>query len=92
MRAVITVIGRNKIGIVAGITQKCSDNKMDIVSLEQQIMQGIFTMMILVDLSEVTRDLSDIADDFLHYGEERGLEVRVRHEDTFNVMYELDRK
>ncbi|MDD7593752.1 MAG: ACT domain-containing protein [Peptoniphilaceae bacterium] len=92
MRAVITVVGKNRIGIVAGIAKQCADNDMDILKLEQTILDGIFTMMILVDLAAVQKDLTELQEEMRLYGESVGLEVRMRHEDTYNVMHNVDIK
>lgn len=90
MRAVVTVVGRNHIGIVAAIAARCADWKLDILEIEQTLMSDIFTMMLMVDLRQATADLADIAQDFSELGEAMQLEIRVRHEDTFRVMHELD--
>lgn len=90
MRAVMTVVGKNRIGIVAGIAQRCADYNMDILKLEQTILDGIFTMIILVDLSMVEHDLTELSEAMRRYGEQVGLEVRLRHEDTYNVMQNVD--
>lgn len=91
MRAVITVIGQDAIGIVARIAGKCAQEKINILQMEQQIMEGVFTMILLGDLGQSEKDFPQLADDFHRFGREIGLEVQMRNETTFKVMNELER-
>ena len=91
MKAVITVIGRDQIGIVAKVTTRCAEEKMNILQIQQQILDGIFTMILITDLAEVDRDFSEVADDFAAYGRKENLDICMRHEDAFRVMNEVER-
>lgn len=90
MKAVITVVGQDRIGIVASISKLCAEKKMNILQLQQQIMEGFFTMIIVADLEKVDEDLSHIAEDFYNFGQDCGLDIRLRNEITFKVMNELE--
>ena len=91
MKAVISVVGQDKIGIVAGIASLCAEKQMNILQLQQQIMEGFFTMIIVADLKQIDMDISQIAEDFYQYGLKCGLDTRLRNEEVFKVMNELER-
>lgn len=89
MKAIITVIGQDKVGIVAGISKKLNDLNINIHDITQTIMEGYFTMMILCDLSESTKDFSEIKEAMLKTGEELEVNVRIQRQDIFDAMHKL---
>lgn len=89
MRAVVSVIGRDKRGIIAKVSNFLYEREINIEDISQTIMQDYFTMIMLVDLSESRRKLSDLAEEFENLGKEIGVSVRIQHEDVFDSMHKL---
>ena len=89
MRAVITVIGKDKVGIIAGISSILADYGVNILDISQTIMQEIFTMVMLVDISKICSSFSLLSDRLDEKGTELGVSVRIQHEDIFNSMHRI---
>lgn len=89
MRAVITVIGKDMVGILAGVSTICAENNANVTEVTQSIMQDLFAMIMLVDISNLSVDLAELRTKLTAYGEEKGLSVHVMHEDIFNSMHRI---
>jgi ACT domain-containing protein len=89
MKAVITVIGKDKVGIIAGVSNILSEKGVNILDISQTIMGGFFTMVMMVDTEKVTDTFSQLSDQLLKKGEEMGVEIRIQHEDIFNSMHRI---
>ena len=89
MKAVVTVVGQDRTGIIAGVSGYLSDKKINILDISQTIMQEIFTMIMLVDTAEMKLEFTDFSDKLKAYGEERNLKIHVMHEDIFNSMHRI---
>lgn len=89
MRAVLTVIGRDMVGILAGVSGICAETGVNITEVTQSIMQDLFAMIMLVDISESRVSFSALSDRLSEYGEKNGLSVRIMHEDIFNSMHRV---
>ena len=89
MRAVMTVIGPDRVGIVAGVTTLLASLNINILDLSQTIMSGIFTMTLLVDTAEANRPFDEIREELKKHGEERNLNIRIQREDTFTAMHRI---
>lgn len=89
MKAIITVVGQDKVGIVAGISKTLSDLNINIHDITQTIMEGYFTMMVLCELSESSKDFSHIKETLLETGEELKVNVRIQRKDIFDAMHKL---
>ncbi|KJS03428.1 MAG: hypothetical protein VR68_01240 [Peptococcaceae bacterium BRH_c4a] len=89
MRAVITVIGKDRVGIIAGISTILADCNVNILDLTQTIMQDIFTMMMLVDVSKCSISFADLSDSLEGKGRDLGLSVKIQHEDIFSSMHRI---
>ena len=88
-RIVITVLGKNRPGIVAGVTRVLGDANVDIRDITQSIIEGIFTMTMLADMSESELDFVQIQKALTEAGELSGVTVSIQREDVFNFMYRL---
>lgn len=88
-RVVITVLGKNRPGIVAGITRILGDAQVDIRDITQSIIDDIFTMTMIADIAESTLDFSELQAELVQEGEKIGVNVQVQREDVFNFMYRL---
>ncbi|ABE51783.1 ACT domain-containing protein [Methanococcoides burtonii] len=88
-RFIITVIGIDKIGIVASITKVMADFNVNIVDISQTIMEDLFTMIMLAGVDSENFDLASFQKAMVEEGEELGVEVRVQHEDAFRFMHRI---
>lgn len=89
MRAVITVIGKDKKGIIAGVSTELAKCDINILDISQTILQEYFTMIMLVDLSETSIKFDELNQRFDAIGKELGVSIRAQHEDIFNSMHEI---
>jgi ACT domain-containing protein len=89
MRSVVTIIGKDKVGIIANIAGVLAENNANILDINQTVMQEYFTMIMLVDISEISIDLVDLKHKLEEIGKEMGLSVRLQREDIFNKMHEI---
>ena len=89
MRAIITVLGNDRVGIIAEVSRLLAENNINILDISQTIMQNIFTMIMLVDLSESTKKVAAISDMLDKCGEKLGVSISIKHEDLFNSMHRI---
>ncbi len=88
-RIIITAFGKNKVGILARMTEVLAKNHCDILDLTQKLMQEFFTIMLLVDISESNASFEKIKNDLIEAGEALDLKVIVQHEEIFNAMHRI---
>jgi ACT domain-containing protein len=81
MRAVITVIGYDRVGLIAGISAVLAESNVNILDISQTTMQDLFTMMMLVDLDGLNIDFSELKDRLESKGKELGVDVRIQREE-----------
>ena len=86
MRAVITVIGKDNVGILHKVSGVCSEKGM---CDPQSVLQDMFAMIMLVDITGMTSDFSELVDDMTSLGEKLGLSIHTMHEDIFNSMHNV---
>ncbi len=89
MKAVITVIGSDKVGIIAAVSNILADCNVNILDISQTIMQDIFTMIMLVDVSGACIDFSELVEKLEKKGQDLSLSIRIQHEDIFNSMHRI---
>lgn len=89
MRAIITVVGKDKIGIIAGITSVLSKHKVNVLDISQTILQEYFTMIMLVDLSRMEISLAELKQKLEKEGSNLGVSVRIQHEEIFQSMHRI---
>jgi len=88
-RAIVTVLGQDRVGIIAGVTGVLAGYNVNILDIRQTIMQEFFTMMMLVDLEGATIDFSALAAALDAKGQELGVQVRIQQEDIFRYMHRI---
>ncbi len=88
-RAVITVIGVDKVGIVAGISGLLAEYNVNIEDISQTIMQGIFVMAMIVNISQLKGSFSEFKDALLKRGRELGVEIWLQREEIFKAMHRV---
>ena len=89
MRAVVAVIGKDTVGILAKVSGICAECRANVMDVTQTIMQDLFAMTMMIEISDLTIDYADFADKLVKAGSEMGLQVHVMHEDIFNAMHRI---
>ena len=89
MKAIITVIGKDTTGIIAAVCTLLAEKKINILDISQTVMEGFFTMTMLVDLTASTVAFADVSDALTAKGEEMGLSIRIQREDIFDLMHRI---
>lgn len=89
MRAVLTVIGKDKVGIIAGVSQKLAELDMNIIDVSQTIMDSYFTMMMVLEISKENNNLEKIRAELNALGAKLGVTISIQNEEIFNVMHKL---
>lgn len=89
MRAVISVIGSDTVGIIAEVSALCKKYNLNILDITQSVLQELFAMIMLVDISNAEVPIAEIRKALEAYGQENCLSVHVMHEDIFNSMHRI---
>ena len=89
MRAIVTVIGRDQVGIIAAVCALLSEKNVNVLDISQTVLQEYFTMIMLVDASRATVPFAQLKDELAAAGQERGLDIRIQREDIFNAMHRI---
>ncbi len=89
MKAVVTVTGKDKVGIIAMASRECAKYGANIVDISQTVMREYFAMIMLVELDNLSCDFAEFATAMNKAGEENGVDIRVMHEDIFNAMHKI---
>ena len=88
-RAIITVLGSDRPGIVAAVASTLADHDINILDISQTILQDIFTMTMLVDLSAADLGFSEVQQELARRSEELGVQITMQREEVFKFMYRL---
>ncbi len=89
MNAVITVLGKDNVGILAKVSNECANVGANIVEVTQSVLQGMFAMIMFVDITNITVPFAQLSDQLSAKGEEMEVKVIVMHEDLFNAMHTI---
>ncbi len=89
MRAVITVIGKDNVGILTKVSAVCTKYNANVIEVTQSVLQDMFAMIMLVDLSGMNDDFAKLADEMTALGESLKLSIHTMHEDIFNSMHTI---
>jgi len=89
MRAIVTVLGRDRVGITAAVCSLLARHNINILDITQTILQGNFTMVMLVDTSACERSIGELSDILSQAGEEERLTIRIQREDIFDAMHRI---
>ena len=89
MNAVITVLGKDNVGILAKVSNECAAVSANILEVTQSVLQGMFAMIMFVDITECTVPFSELVDKLTEKGNEMGVKIHVMHEDIFNAMHTI---
>ena len=89
MKAVITVTGKDTVGIIADVSSVCAKSNANILEITQSVLSEYFAMIMLADIKNLTCPFSDFADALAALGRERGLDIRAVHEEIFAAMHRV---
>ena len=89
MKSILTVIGKDKVGIVAGISGELLKLNINILDVNQTIMDKYFTMIMMIDLKDSNKSFDEIKIALLKKGEDLGVDVKIQREEIFNSMHTL---
>lgn len=89
MRAIVTVIGKDRVGIIADVTALLAQHGVNVLDISQTVLQEYFTMIMLVDASQCTVPFADLARTLDEAGTQRDLQIRAQREDIFNAMHRI---
>ncbi|MBE6843051.1 MAG: ACT domain-containing protein [Oscillospiraceae bacterium] len=89
MRAVITVIGKDNVGILTKVSAVCTKYNANVIEVTQSVLQDMFAMIMLVDISSLNKDFSVLADEMNELGQTLKLSIHTMHEDIFNSMHKI---
>ncbi|GAB2534642.1 ACT domain-containing protein [Gracilibacillus alcaliphilus] len=87
-RAVVSVVGKDQVGIISKVTTVLSDNKMNILDISQTILQDFFTMIMIIDIKDTT-NLKHLQEQFKPVENELGLKISIQLEDVFQAMHRV---
>ena len=89
MNAIVTVVGRDRVGIIAAICNKLAGFNVNILDISQTILQGSFTMVMAVDVGAATASFGDLSAALSDLGSEMGPSIRIQREEIFNSMHTI---
>ena len=89
MNAVVSVIGKDRVGILARVATECAQANVNVVEVTQTLLQDTFAMTLLVNIDQIAMKLSEFAQHMDNVGKEMGLVIHVMHEDIFNSMHKI---
>ena len=89
MNAIVTVIGKDKVGIIAAVCALLAENNVNILDISQTILQGAFTMVMAVDVSAATATVGELGTALKELGTEMGLSIRIQREEIFDAMHTI---
>ena len=88
-KGIITVVGKDQVGIIAKVCTYLAENDVNILDISQTIVQGYFNMMIIVNHDASTKAFNDLSDELAALGQEIGVDIKIQHEEIFNMMHRL---
>ena len=89
MKAIVTVVGKDRVGIIAGVCTALADFNVNVLDISQTALQDYFTMVMLVDTAACTASIGEMADLLEQAGKEQELSIRIQREDIFNAMHRI---
>ena len=88
-KAIITVVWKDRVGIIAGVCTYLAENQINILDITQTIVKGFFNMMMVVDVENITKSFGEVAQELEQVGEEIGVSVKIQREEIFLKMHRI---
>ncbi len=89
MKAIVTVIGKDRVGLIAQVSGVLAENKVNIMDISQTILQDYFAMIMLVDLTDMKLSFSDLSNKLAEKGKIMGVQVKIQREEIFKAMHQV---
>ncbi|MCL2588984.1 MAG: ACT domain-containing protein [Oscillospiraceae bacterium] len=89
MKAIVTVIGKDQVGIIAAVCNALSLRQINVLDISQTVLQAYFTMIMLADLSACETSFADLSEQLKEVGTGLGMDIRIQREDIFNAMHRI---
>lgn len=89
MNAVISVVGRDSVGIIAKVSAECAKFSVNILDISQTVLNGYFTMIMITDIDTISVPFTEFVDKMSELGRQNNLEIHAMHEDIFNSMHKI---
>lgn len=89
MKTVVSVIGKDAVGIIADVSAICNECNVNIVDITQSVLQDMFVMVMLTEIKDLNCSFTDFSDKMKSLGAKKSLDIRVMHEDVFNSMHRI---
>ncbi len=89
MNAVLSVVGKDTVGILAAVAQKCAEHKANVNDVTQTIIDNYFAMFMIINIDKLDIEFNEFVDVMVNLGKERSLEIHCMHEDIFNLMHKI---
>ena len=89
MKAVITVVGKDMVGILSKVSTICAEDNVNIIEVTQSILQDMFCMIMMADTSDSKIDFTEFSDKLEQFGKDNNLVIHAKHEDIFNSMHRI---
>lgn len=89
MNAVLSVVGKDTVGILANVASKCSEYQANVIDVSQTVINEYFAMFMFINIDKLTIEFNDFVDELVTLGKSKGLEIHVMHEDIFNLMHKI---
>ena len=89
MRAVVTVIGKDTVGILTKVSGICTEYNANVIEVTQSVLQDMFAMIMLVDISKLNNNFTELVNRMNELGDELGLHIHTMHEEIFNTMHSV---
>ena len=88
-KGIITVVGKDQVGIIANVCTFLAENQVNILDISQTIIEGYFNMMMIVDITKIANDLGSVCQNIENMGDKIGVNIKLQHEDIFNKMHRI---
>lgn len=89
MKIVVTIVGKDRVGIIAMVSNILAENNVNILNINQNILDGFFNMVMIAEMSESKVKLKDLQQILSEKGNEINLEIKAQHQDIFNIMHKI---
>ena len=89
MNAVLSVVGKDTVGILANVASKCSEYKANVIDVSQTVINEYFAMFMFINIDKLSIEFNNFVDELVKLGKDKNLEIHVMHEDIFNLMHKI---
>ena len=89
MKAIISVTGKDNVGIISGVSSVCADNGVNILDITQSVLSEYFAMIMIADIDSLKIPFNTFVDVLADYGKSKSLQIQTMHEDIFNTMHHI---